>query len=100
MILKEKISAYLLDLANRCWLGEGLIVPVEEVDEAEDESSSRDSRRSTSGTSSFSSSSSFSSNIGGTSGGSLASFDFANDLCKSLILKAGFERKNFRYAQL
>lgn len=40
---REKIysdSTNPLGLANRCLLGDGIIVPVEEADEAEDESSS------------------------------------------------------------
>jgi hypothetical protein len=68
------------------------MVPVEEVDDAEDESSSKESRRTNSEIPSFSSFSSFSSNMGG-SGGNMASFDFAKDLCRSLMLLLRAEQR-------
>ena len=70
------------DLTNRCLLREGLIVPVEEADDAEEESSSSEHRASKSGMSSVSS---VSSNIRG-SGGNAANLVLAKDLCSSLMM--------------
>jgi hypothetical protein len=79
---------YLFGLSNRCLVGEGTIVPVEEADESLADLACLPSASS--------SSSSRSSNMSGASGGSLANCALAKDLCSSLIvtnLKDNQEKK-------
>lgn len=54
-------------LANSCLVGEGVTVSVEEAEDSPSSSASV-------------------SGMGGGSGGSLASFDFAKDFCRSLMV--------------
>lgn len=73
--MKQK-TAYPFALANRFWEGDGLIVPVEEAEDADEESSSGASDRKCPSWSAFSSSSFM--RLGG-SGGNFASIFLAKD---------------------
>lgn len=69
---------YLLGLSNSFWLGDGTMVPVDDVDEAEEDESFGDSGGRGTTSSCGSSGSSRSSKTGGASGGSLARCARAN----------------------
>lgn len=76
--IDESWSTHPLALANKFCVDDGLIVPVDEAEDAEEESSSCESAGKL--PTSSNSSSCASSMLCGTSGGSLASIDFAKDL--------------------
>ena len=76
-------------LAKRFWLGRGLMVPVEDAEEAEEEESLSGSGRSAIISSLSSSSSSVDGTGSGGMAGNWASLALAKDLCRSLMERFG-----------
>lgn len=79
-----RTTFYLLGLSNRCLVGEGTMVPVDEAEESLADLLCVSSA--------YSSSSSRSSKMSGASGGSLASCALAKDLCSSLMMSCDQRR--------